>query len=861
MADYNINAITRRVVFTGSAGLGPYDFSFEILDQDDLAVYFNATSLTITTDYTVTINANGTGSVNIVTGGSVPSTPTGSDQIIIVGARDIERVTDFVTAGDLLASSLNEQLDALTIFDQQLAEEGQRSMRAPVYDPALVADGGIVDMTLPAKADRAGRFLAFDTNGNPTATTNVGDFKGDWAASTTYRIGDLVKDTTDDSIYRVNADHTSSGTLPLTTNTNAAFYDLFVDLSDINASEAAAAASAAAAAADAVLTAADVVSTNADVVLTNADVVSTNADAASTAADVVTTNNNVTAAQAAQAAAEAALDTFDDRFLGAKASDPTVDNDGNALLDGAIYFNTTDDIMKVYDLTNTVWRDLALTGSDQTNVNLVAGQISPTNNIATVAGIDNEITTVAGINTTHLSNVSGVATEIGLLGTADAVADMNTLGTAAIVTDMDLLADRATDIGLLADIEDGTTATNAIQTVAANLSGITAFADVYSSGPTDPTTNLNEGDLFFNTTSDTLKVYTGSAWEQGVTAGSGFLPLSGGQLTGNLTFSATQTVDGRDVSADGTKLDGIEAGATADQTASEILTAVKTVDGAASGLDADLLDGQQGTYYLDANNFTNMPASDVVSDTTPQLGGTLDVNSNDIDFGQSNKALFGGVGGDLEIYHNGTNAYIDNNDGILYIRNNVDGDDGSDIYIQAKSGENGIIVQDDGEVQLYYNGVEKLNTSNTGITVAGTVAATAVTGDGSGLTNLPAASLTASSTIPSEGGAATTNIVQGLAKVWINFKGTGTITIRDDFGASTIVDNTTGDYTVNFTNSMSNTNYLSLNIGSGDSSNFGPSGETKTRATGSVRFETRYQGNNVVYDHEDCYVLIQGDLA
>ena len=60
--------------------------------------------------------------------------------------------------------------------------------------------------------------------------------------------------------------------------------------------------------------------------------------------------------------------------------------------------------------------------------------------------------------------------------------------------------------------------------------------------------------------------------------------------------------------ADISKLAGIEAGATADQTAAEILTAIKTVDGAGSGLDADVLDGQQGSYYLDANNFVNMPA-------------------------------------------------------------------------------------------------------------------------------------------------------------------------------------------------------------------------------------------------------------
>ena len=69
------------------------------------------------------------------------------------------------------------------------------------------------------------------------------------------------------------------------------------------------------------------------------------------------------------------------------------------------------------------------------------------------------------------------------------------------------------------------------------------------------------------------------------------LPLAGGQITGNITCSGSQTFDGRDLSVDGAKLDGIEAGATGDQTASEILTLLKTVDGSGSGLDADTLDG------------------------------------------------------------------------------------------------------------------------------------------------------------------------------------------------------------------------------------------------------------------------------
>ncbi len=167
MADYNINAVTRRVVYDGSSGLGPYAFNFEILDQNDINVYFNTTLLTITTDYTVTINANGKGSVSIVTGGSVPSTPVAADQITIIGSRDIERTTDFVTAGDLRAAALNEQLDALTIFDQQISERVDRSVQFPSYEPAGL------NYTVPDVDDRKNKYLAFDNNGELTSTAGT----------------------------------------------------------------------------------------------------------------------------------------------------------------------------------------------------------------------------------------------------------------------------------------------------------------------------------------------------------------------------------------------------------------------------------------------------------------------------------------------------------------------------------------------------------------------------------------------------------------------------------------------------------------------------------------------------------------
>ena len=80
-----------------------------------------------------------------------------------------------------------------------------------------------------------------------------------------------------------------------------------------------------------------------------------------------------------------------------------------------------------------------------------------------------------------------------------------------------------------------------------------------------------------------------------------------------------------------------------------------------------------------------------------------------------------GSGLDLNIYHNGTNSYIDNNTNNIYIRANVDNDDGGNIYIEAKSGETSIECADDSFVSLYYDGSKKLQTTAAGITVTGTV--------------------------------------------------------------------------------------------------------------------------------------------
>jgi hypothetical protein len=73
------------------------------------------------------------------------------------------------------------------------------------------------------------------------------------------------------------------------------------------------------------------------------------------------TADEVENAQGYAQAAAAAYDAFDDRYLGSKASDPTLDNDGNALLTGALYWNTTNNVMRVYN--GASWSDVSTTAS------------------------------------------------------------------------------------------------------------------------------------------------------------------------------------------------------------------------------------------------------------------------------------------------------------------------------------------------------------------------------------------------------------------------------------------------------------------------------------------------------------------
>jgi hypothetical protein len=176
-----------------------------------------------------------------------------------------------------------------------------------------------------------------------------------------------------------------SATAAATSETNA-------ETAETNAETAQAAAEAAQVAAETAQTAAELAETNAETAETNAETAQAAAEAAQaaaetaqTAAELAETNASDSATAAATSATNAAAsyDEFDDRYLGSKSSNPTVDNDGNALITGALYFNTTVPEIRVW--TGSVWNPISAGGTVVSSFNTRNGDVTLTSSDVTTA--------------------------------------------------------------------------------------------------------------------------------------------------------------------------------------------------------------------------------------------------------------------------------------------------------------------------------------------------------------------------------------------------------------------------------------------------------------------------------------------
>ena len=346
---------------------------------------------------------------------------------------------------------------------------------------------------------------------------------------------------------------------------------------------------------------------------------------------------------------------------------------------------------------------------------------------------------------TEVTTVAGKATEIGRLGTADAVADMAILGTTDVVADMNMLAttDIVADMALLAtndviadmallavadvisDMNDLATSANitamancsnsitSINTASSNLNSINNFGDTYQVAANDPTTDgggnsLSEGDLYFNTSANRLKVYDGSGWVNGVEISGAGAVTTGNTFTGDNRYNDNVKA----LFGTGSDLEIFHNG-----TDSHIKNNTGEFKISANNVKFRTKLGDETLADFNANGNVELYHNNAKRLETSATGGTITGPSTTT----AEFKIFGGESqsAELQLVADEGDDYTDrlrlhqSQNSNFYIQNLV-ASGTWDTYLQAAP--NGSLIQ-------FYDNSEKLRTTSTGITVTGQVKA------------------------------------------------------------------------------------------------------------------------------------------
>jgi len=290
--------------YTGNGSTTIYSLSFSYLDEADVKVTLNGVA---TTSF-VFVNAS---TIQFL------SAPANGVAIIIYREtnNDASEAT-FFAGSAIKAADLNNNFTQLLYVAQE------------VFARTLSTLGG----TLSGILNMGGYRI---TNlGTPSAGTD---------AST--------KDYVDSNVGAVSASAIAAAASAASASASAASATSSASSASTSASNASTSASNAASSAAASLASQSAAAGSASSASTSASNAATSASNAATSA--TNASNSATSAASSAASALAAFDSFDDRYLGAKATDPTVDNDGDPLNAGDLYYNTTSSVMKVY--TGSAW--------------------------------------------------------------------------------------------------------------------------------------------------------------------------------------------------------------------------------------------------------------------------------------------------------------------------------------------------------------------------------------------------------------------------------------------------------------------------------------------------------------------------
>jgi hypothetical protein len=488
-----ISSTTVKVSYSGNGSTTVFAYTFKILDDDEIQVIIRSstgteTVKTKTTHYTVSgVGSSGGGNITFLTA------PTATQTVVLRRLTTQTQETDYVANDPFPADSHEEALDRVTMVAQEIQEELGRAIKLSKTNTMTSTEFTV------AAADRANKILAFDTNGEISVTQELGTYQGNWATATAYYARDIIKDTSNNNIYIANTAHTSSGSQPISTNADTAKWNLLVDAASASTSANAAANHA---------------SNSSNFANNSSNSANTSANHSANSSNFANNSSNSANSSATYLAGVAANASNSSNF--ANNSSNSANSASNHSSNSSNFANNSS------NSANTSSNHASNSSNHASNASNSANSASSS---ATTA------TTQAGYAS---SNASTATTQAGY-------ATSNATAALGYSSNSSNFSNNASNFANTAS--NAANAANAARDAA--LTAADNFDDVYlgakSSAPTldndgDP---LTAGDLYFNTVSSTLQVYSGSAWQAAAVSTAGFATLTGAETLTNKTISGS----------------------------------------------------------------------------------------------------------------------------------------------------------------------------------------------------------------------------------------------------------------------------------------------------------------------------------